>query len=278
MIFVGTSGYSYPAWRGSFYPWEMKRGDMLPYYARRFPAVELNFTYYGIPHPSVFERMVERTPEGFSFAVKLNSAITHEKNTEAIVEFSDSIAPLRKSGRMCALLGQFPHGFSRSRRNMEYLRLLRKMLPDDEIVVEFRNDTWERKGVLNFLMDEALGYCCVDEPKIPGLLRPSAVATTPMGYIRFHSRNGTKWYEGGKERYNYLFSKKELGEWVPRVKALVDDVEKIYIFFNNCHAGHAAVNATELQEMFRELNLPVSLPSPEFPQFETCSQLTLTPK
>ena len=278
MIFVGTSGYSYPGWRATFYPSRMKREEMLSFYAERFPAVELNFTYYGIPHPSVFERMVKRTPAGFLFALKLNGRITHEKDTEAIYEFSESIEPLRESGRLCSLLAQFPHWFSRSRRNLKYLELLRRMFPDDELVVEFRNDTWLRPWVLDFLRKERLGYCCVDEPQIAGLLPPAGISTSNVGYVRFHSRNGKKWYTGGRDRYDYLFSKEELGEWVPKIKGMADEVEKIYIFFNNCHAGHAAVNATELQEMLKELKLPVSLPSFESPQFEICSQLTLTPR
>ena len=253
MIYVGTSGYYFPGWKGIFYPSRIRNESMLSFYARHFPAVELNFTYYGIPHPSVFEKMIERTPEGFLFSAKLNGRITHERDTEAIYEFSESIAPLRESGRLCALLAQFPYSFSRSRRNMRYLRLLREMFPDDELVVEFRNSSWLRRRTFDFLKREGLGYCCVDEPQIPGLLPPTALATSRIAYVRFHSRNGRNWYGNNGQRYNYLFSRKELMEWTPKIESLTDEVEKVYIFFNNCHAGHAAVNATELQDLLYDL-------------------------
>jgi len=256
MIAVGTSGFRYKDWRGSFYPNDLPDDQLLAYYAERFTTVELNFTYYGIPKPETIARMVERTPEGFTFWAKANEATTHRRDRSVAAQFRDAVAPARDAGRLAGILFQFPYSFYNKARNRAYLGYLREDFPDDPLVVEFRNVGWAVEPVYNFLRHHQLGFCCVDEPAMEGLMPPVAVATSPVAYVRFHSRDASKWYEGGgKERYNYLYRRDELAEWVPKTQQLASDAEGVYIFFNNCHAGHAAVNATEFREMLKEIGL-----------------------
>jgi len=256
MIAVGTSGFRYADWRGKFYPPDLPEAEMLSYYARHFPCVELNFTYYGIPSPATLERMVERTPEDFKFWVKANEATTHKLDRSVAAQFNEALAPAREAGRLAGILCQFPYSFRNTSRNRAYLAALREDFPHDPLVVEFRNAQWAREPVYEFLRYHGLGFCCVDEPRLRGLMPPVAVATAPVAYVRFHSRDATKWYEsGGKERYNYLYRRDELEEWLPRVQQLSREAESVYIFFNNCHAGHAAVNAQEFKRLLAEIGL-----------------------
>ena len=254
MLYVGTSGFRYKDWRGTFYPTDLPDTDLLAYYAERFNTVELNFTYYGIPDPKVIGRMVERTPHGFSFWVKANEATTHKRDRSVARQFNDAITPAIEAGRLAGILCQFPYSFHNNRDNRAYLGCLREDFPHVPLVVEFRNIEWATAAVHGYLRHHQLGYCCVDEPKLEGLMPREAIATSPTAYVRFHSRDASKWYEGGgKERYNYLYQRDELAEWIAPTQELAESADNVYIFFNNCHAGHAAVNATEFKEMLREV-------------------------
>ena len=255
MIHVGTSGFRYKTWKGPFYPQEMPDDQMLAYYAERFETVELNFTYYGIPKPQTIERMVERTPDGFTFWVKANEATTHQLDRSVAPQFNDAVAPAREAGRLAGVLCQFPHSFRNWERNRGYLATLGEDFPGVPLVVEFRNVEWCQPPVYDFLRRLGLGYCCVDEPELEGLMPRQAIATSSTAYVRFHSRDGSKWYAGGDERYNYLYKPQELEEWIPRTQELADEAENVYIFFNNCHAGHAAVNAEEFKALLADLGV-----------------------
>jgi len=251
LIVIGTSGYYYKDWAGIFYPEGTKKQDMLPIYAQSFPAVELNFTYYGIPKPSSFERMLSITPPEFEFVVKANRQMTHEsKEKDVFTMFRDAIAPLVESGRLGAVLAQFPWAFKNTPDNRNYLYLFREHLPEVPLVVEFRNDTWQRQEVFDFMKRQDISYCCVDEPELDGLPDQRVLYTAEPAYVRFHSRDAEKWYaKGGKDRYNYLYKEEELEEWLPKIEKLSKKAKKVYVFFNNCHQSQAAQNARRLGEL-----------------------------
>lgn len=255
-VLVGTSGYSYADWRGTFYPKDLPMKEMLRYYATMFNCVELNFTYYRVPEPHVISAMVKATTPGFEFAIKANEATTHKLDRSVLGDFKDGIEPARLANRLAGVLCQFPFGFKNTEENRAYLAQLARDLKDYKVIVEFRHDSWIKPAIFRFLADNALAYCSVDEPKIPGLVPPDAIATSDVAYVRFHSRDASKWFHGdGKDRYDYLYTKEELAEWLPKVRKLASEAERTYIFFNNCHAGHAAVNATEFKQMLAELGL-----------------------
>ena len=255
MVHVGTSGFRYKDWRGAFYPTDVRDEELLTYYAEHFDVVELNFTYYGIPKPGVIERMVGRTPDGFTFWVKANEATTHKQDRSVAAQFNEAIAPAIEAGRLAGVLCQFPHSFYNNQPNRAYLSVLKEDFPKVPLVVEFRNIEWVQPATHGFLRHHGLGYCCVDEPALEGLMPRESVVTSPVGYVRFHSRDADKWYAGGAERYNYLYKTEELQEWLPRTEQMADEAENVYIFFNNCHAGHAAVNATEFKQLLAEIGI-----------------------
>jgi len=159
---------------------------------------------------------------------------------------------------LAGILAQFPYAFKNGDESRRYLAELREDFAGERVVVEFRHKSWAKEPVFDYLERLGFGYCAVDEPALPGLVPRIARVTSPTGYIRFHSRDASKWFGGdSQERYNYLYSEQELKEWVPKVQQMTSDpkLESLFVFFNNCHAGHAAVNATQFQEMLRELGL-----------------------
>lgn len=258
-IRIGTSGFSYDDWRGHFYPPDLKSGEMLPYYARYFRVVEVNATYYRQPEPGTMAQMARKVPADFDFVIKAHQEMTHgeEFRSEAFAAFRRGIAPLQEQGMLGAVLAQFPWSFRRSSAAEEALRVFRHELPDVPVVVEFRNAAWVRTETFDLLRDLGLGFCCVDEPHLKGLMPPIAVATSPIGYVRFHGRNAKKWWkhEQAYERYDYLYSEEELREWVPKIQQLAEDTERTYVFFNNHYEGKAGENARMMARLL-QLTLP----------------------
>ncbi len=254
IIYIGTSGYSFKDWIGNFYPEKIKSGEMLSFYAQHFKIVEINSTYYAIPKPSLFENMVNRTPADFNFTVKANSGMTHERNDNRSVfdQFDEAIRPLIDSDRLKGVLLQLPGAFSNPQENRNYLIKCKEIMPKIPLIAEFRHSSWLKETTFNFLRQIDISFCVVDEPELPGLLPPIAVATNKIGYVRFHGRNKESWWSGDSaQRYNYLYSDQELKDWLPKIKHLSEITDELYLFFNNCHAGHAVKNALKMQDIIQ---------------------------
>jgi uncharacterized protein YecE (DUF72 family) len=248
---IGTSGYSFQDWVGTVYPPGTRPGAFLPLYAKLFDTVEINATYYRTPSPQTFARMVEKTPEGFTFAVKVPRAMTHELASfdRELEPFKEAIAPLAEAGRLGALLAQFPYAFTpgdASRRHLD--RLARTLGGKTPLAVEFRHDAWAQNETFGLLRDLGLTHVNVDLPELPHLPRPSAVATTRTGYVRLHGRNAATWWNQGKgaDRYDYLYTAGELEPWVTRLHSLAEETDVVFAFANNCHLGQSVVNALQL--------------------------------
>lgn len=261
MIRIGTSGFSYDDWKGHFYPRSVKRADMLSYYAGVFPTVEINTTYFGLPGPGVMAQMVRKVPPGFDFSVKANREMTHSGRfqPEVFAQFRETVAPLRDEAMLGCVLAQFPWSFKATPENRGYLEALREALEGMPVVVEFRNADWIEAPTFALLRSLGLGFCCVDEPRLRGLVPPVSTATSSIGYVRFHGRNAEKWWNHKEalERYNYLYSTPELEEWTAPITQLSAQTQTTYVYFNNHFEGKAGQNARLLAEL-----LKVDLPSP----------------
>ncbi len=258
MIYVGTCGYSYKDWIGPFYPGKIHSNEMLRYYARCFPAVEVDSSYYGVPTAQTIERMNRRTPPEFRFCFKVPSTVTHPPDiTVRRVHpdarlFVESIALIKEGGKLgCALL-QFPNGFRKTESAKEYLRLSVDALKPLPLVAEFRNREWQDAGTLELLSELGVGWCNVDMPRYEGLLQPSSDVTSPIGYLRFHGRNSQQWWTGTNvTRYDYEYSPQELEPWADRVAEIEAAAETTFAFFNNHARGNAARNAELFIELLR---------------------------
>jgi len=250
-IRVGTSGYSFADWVGPFYPPKTRSGAMLSYYQRFFSVVEINATYYRIPPPSTMKGMVERTPSDFQFMVKLPGSLTHERdrNPEPAEAFLRAIEPMRSANKFTGALAQFPFSFKFSEEAQTYLQWMRGNLAEIPLFVEYRHSSWDNP-VLKPVLDElGAGFCSVDEPALPGLFPPKSLLVGDVAYVRFHGRNENDWWSGGPKRYDYLYKESELAQWSNFIKDLADRAKQTYVFFNNCHAGKAVLNARTMEEL-----------------------------
>lgn len=253
MIYIGTSGFSYDDWKGAFYPEKIDKKDMLAYYARVFNSVEINSTYYAIPPARSFFSMESRTPADFKFTIKAHKDMTHADTPSetAFDAFLSSIGLIMDSGKLGCVLAQYPWSFKRNQANLDRIRDFADKMQGLPVVIEFRNAEWVGDEVFNFLKDLNLGYCCVDEPDLKGLMPRTAVASSDIGYIRFHGRNAGQWWkhEESYQRYDYLYSEEELREWVPRSEEIMESTVDQYIMFNNHYHGKSTVNGRMFAKM-----------------------------
>jgi len=272
-IFVGTSGFSFDDWKGSVYPPHLKKGEWLGYYEKclGFKTLELNFTYYALPSPRALASLSAKTSDQFLFSVKAYKGLTHDINSahkdvlsdtaKTFDHFTQTVRPLNDAGKLTCVLAQFPYSFNPHKENLDYLKLFRERMGDFPLVVEFRNRNWLQESIFNFLKQHTIGYCIVDEPKLPQLIPFYPEATSSIGYFRFHGRN-TSWFKvPASVRYDYLYSDEELRSFIPPLRSISCRTQSTVVFFNNCHAGSAAKNATMFVRMLQEENLLSSDPS-----------------
>jgi len=245
-ILIGTSGYSFDDWEGSFYPPGTPKGKRLDHYVQHFPCVELNSTYYRIPHPAVMVRLEEKTPAGFEFTIKANEAMTHRRSRDPEVyrSFLACLEPFQRADKFHGVLLQFPWAYRNDEPGRAHLAWLRQALPSMPLWVEFRHVSWDRPEVYRFLEDLNLGFISVDEPALPGLFPPVSHVTNDVAYVRFHGRNAASWWgRDGHDRYDWDYSREELSSWVGRIREMAARARKTYVFFNYCYMGRAVTSA-----------------------------------
>ncbi|HBM74378.1 MAG TPA: DUF72 domain-containing protein [Clostridiaceae bacterium] len=255
MIYIGTSGYSYDDWIGCFYSKGISKGQMLPEYAKRFKFTEVNSTYYSIPNRFMFYNLAKKTPDDFKFTVKLHRSMTHSRNAgdDAYKAFNEALSPIIESNKLGCIVAQFPYSFHMSNENLDYIKTVKEHFKYIPICVEFRSEDWMKQEVYKQLSMEDIGFVCVDEPDIKGLVKKASVVTSKVGYVRFHGRNSEKWYNHKQsyERYNYLYTEDELKEWVPRIQRIDSNSDLTFVAFNNHFKGQGAENAMMLEELLK---------------------------
>jgi len=197
--------------------------------------------------------MMEKTGEGFVFSIKANQKMTHqfEDNASVFEAFCRILEPVISAGKLGCILAQFPYSFKLNRQSRDYLGLFKKRLGELPLVIEFRNAQWLSGEVFDWLRQQNIGFCCVDEPRLPHLLPPLAEATSNIGYVRFHGRNSARWWEHehAYERYDYSYTPQELSEWLPKIKQLDNITERTFVFANNHWRGQAVSTIRQLKVM-----------------------------
>jgi len=226
---------------------------MFDYYCRGFgfDCVEINSSFYHLPMAKCMASLVRRSPEHFSFMVKLYQAFTHnlaEASPEAFLHFRRGIAPLLDSGKLEGLLAQFPPAFLPSEDAREWLLYLREWFAPIPLFMDFRHRDWNTQDNLTFLQQEGLGYCFVDVPPVLPLPHFLPRVTNGVGYLRLHGRN-RKWYRPQTSRYDYHYRERELRSVLTTLRGISPPPSHIFIFFNNCHAGAAVRSAKRFREL-----------------------------
>ncbi len=216
-LYVGTSGYSYKEWKGSFYPEKIPAKEMLPYYASRLHAVELNNTFYRLPQQSMVESWRAQVPEDFRFSVKASQRITHFKRLKDVsseTQFMlETVSGLED--RLGVVLFQLPPNM---KKDLERLETFLKDLPaNTPAAFEFRHPTWFDDDVLALLRSQNRALCVSDTDDLPA---SHIDRTADWGYLRLR-------------RVNY--SEADLVEWLNRVRA--QDWKTTYVFFKHEDEG-----------------------------------------
>jgi len=269
-IYIGTSGWSYPrgkgTWTGYFYP--AGKINELEYYSQFFNTVEINSSFYRPPNPGYVHNWVRHTPGDFLFTVKLWQKFTHPRMYEAATGeaaaisqrdvdlFHHSLEPLYKSGKLGALLAQFPSSFRNDRHGQQILSAVIRTFGQYRLSVELRNRSWsDDKHTAELLREHGVAWVQIDEPKFPSSIAADVPLTTDMAYFRFHGRNKETWWTGDSEtRYKYLYSPEEIRELADKMKPAIERTNLAFAFFNNHWQGYAPRNAVDMK---RALKLPV---------------------
>lgn len=261
-LYVGCSGFSYKDWVGTFYPPATDRSDFLTYYERFFSVVEINYTFYSMPHPFTMEGFITKT-SSLRFSIKANRVFTHVRDysPEDVERFLKGVTPILESDRFIALLFQFPQSFSFSEEAMAFLRRLSGDFAGIDRAVELRGRSWNRAEAFEEISLMGFALVSVDAPKESGVLVGPWKSVGSFNYVRLHGRNGERWHNHKKpyERYDYLYSVKELKEIKEKVLKLSRSGET-YVFFNNHYRGKGVLNALWFKELLGErVSVPKSL-------------------
>lgn len=250
---IGTSGYSFADWVGSFYPAGTRGGEMFENYIQHFTSVELNYTYYRMPAWRTMDSLARKSPDGFLFWVKANQETTHKQNRLVAEQFIDALTPMRDANKLAGVLLQFPQSFHRTVDNRKYLASVIDDFASVPLAVEFRHYSWDTDSTFAGLRDANVTLVIPDVPEIPALFHHAPLATNSTGYLRLHSRNADNWYAGGAKRYDYDYADEELRSFTIQWAELANSADKVFTMFNNCHRGQAAANAQAFQKIVAEI-------------------------
>lgn len=280
MIRIGPCGWAYKDWDGIVYPTKKPKGfDRLAFLAQYFNAIEIDTSFYGPPPAAWTKKWSESIKDNkrFRFTAKLYKTFTHSRDASAEDEanFKEGMAPLMEEGRLGALLLQFPWSFKNTAENRSYVVGLHRRFRDFPLVLEVRHDAWAVPETLDLLADLDIGLCNIDQPLFDKSVKPAAEATSSLGYVRLHGRNYSKWFSPNAqshERYDYLYTPKELEPWVERIEAISRKTKDTYAMSNNHHVGKAITNSLEITSMLT--GKPVSAPALLVEHYPELSEFT----
>ena len=285
-IRVGTASWTDRTLiESGWYPPEANNpANRLGYYARQFPLVEVDATYYALPAEQTAAAWAERTPSGFTFNIKAFSLFTQHPTRVAALpadlrdgvpagkatvylrqvdpaltasaweRFLAALEPLRTSGKLGAILFQFPQWFPISRPNKSYILSCAERVAPRRLCIEFRNRTWmtpdNQQETLRFLSEHDLPYVSVDMPQgYPSSIPPVLAATADLAVVRMHGHSSQWTSKDIHQRFGYRYNHDELADWAQKIGGLARTAADTHVLFNNCYRDYAQVNARELTDL-----------------------------
>ncbi len=229
MIFVGTSGYNYPEWKGSFYPADLAAAKMLPYYAARFPTVEINYTFYRMPSEKILAGWAEQSPPEFRFTLKAPRRITHDAKLLGCEDLTETFC--RVAGtlghKLGALLFQLPPSLKKDLQRLD--GFLASLPPKAPAAFEFRHPSWFDEDVFARLRDRGKALCVADSEKLETPLE----VTAEYGYFRLRD-------EG--------YGPKDIEDWGLKIAGLQSRCKEIFVYFKHEEEGKGPAFARELMQ------------------------------
>ncbi len=243
-LFIGCSGFSYPHWRGIFYPDTLAQKRWFDHYCTVFASVELNVTFYRLLKPETFCRWQGESPPGFVFSAKGSRFITHIRRLadveEPLVRFFDGV--LRLGDKLRVILWQFPPGFVRNTGRLH--RFLELLAPYPVChALEFRHESWCCEEVTMLCRDAGVALCMADWPDFIAELP----LTAGFVYLRRHGHGGS---------YAGCYSAGELAADAGRIRDYQAGGRDVYIYFNNDAGGYAPQNARDLARLLGKGGCP----------------------
>ncbi|HZE63388.1 MAG TPA: DUF72 domain-containing protein [Pyrinomonadaceae bacterium] len=273
-IHIGPAGWSYKDWEGVVYPHKPgAKFDPLEYLAKFFDTIEINSSFYRpftVATAKAWAQRVAAAKE-FLFTAKLHRVFTHERgkateqDEQAVREGLDELASAEKLG---AVLLQFPWSFKNTDEDRIYLAKLLDRFKDYPLVLEIRHTSWNTPQIYEWLEEAGVGICNIDQPLFTKSIKPAALTTSQIGYVRLHGRNYQDWFREKAprdDRYNYLYSLDELEPWITRIKEVAEKTRESYVITNNHFRGQAVVNALEIKATLAEKLVPA--PAPLFQEY-----------
>ena len=245
-LFIGTSGWVYSHWDGVFYPKDLPSKDKLKYFSQHFKTTEINYSFYRLPRPTIYQNWYNQTTSDFLFAVKASRFITHIKRlkgtNEARKTFIENALNLKE--KLGPILFQFPPNFKATPENIkrleDFLKLITNYKPKTtnyklHFAFEFRHKSWCDQKIYKLLKKYKVAWVIADSPRYP----KAEVITTAFVYIRMH---------GSRVLFSSKYTKKELQDLAKKIKKWLK-VGDVYTYFNNDAYGHAVKNAKELLKL-----------------------------
>lgn len=214
---IGTSGYNYPEWRGSFYPEKFPTAKMLAYYAERFNTVEVNYTFYRIPTVKLLEGWAAGTPEGFTFTLKAPRRITHDAKLKNVADLTQTFCRTADAlgAKLGVLLFQLPPTM---KHDAAVFDAFLDTIPDGtRAAFEFRHDSWHDESVFAALRRRNLALCIADSEK----MSTPVVATADYAYFRLRD-------EG--------YQPADIARWGGTIRG-VDGIADAYVYFKHEEQG-----------------------------------------
>ena len=243
-ILVGTSGWTYASWKGTFYPEGLPSRRYLEFYAQEFPTTEVNYSFYHLPRPETYMNWARQVPDAFIFAVKASRLITHSKRLLGAEEvwrrFVDHAFGL--GTHLGPILLQFPPSLQReTTRLADFLQMAQAGNGSRvklRLVCEFRHASWFTGEIYRLLQDQKVGLCIADSPTFPR----RDVVTADFTYIRFHGRSAL---------FASSYSEAELAREAEAMQKYLRQGLDVYVYFNNDLRGHAVDNARLLRTLLK---------------------------
>lgn len=286
-ILVGTASWTDKTLLASgWYPQSANTAEKrLAYYARQFPLVEVDATYYAPPAEATARLWAQRTPPEFTFNIKAFSLLTgHPTRVAALPadlrpqtdkanvyptdlppqayedmwsRFLSALDPLVEAGKLGVLLFQFPPWFTIRSSNKQYVLEVARRCSPLRVAVEFRHESWfagdNQAETLDFLRKHELPYVGVDMPQgYRSSIPPVLEATGELAVVRFHGHSELWNSKDIHEKFGYLYSRDELREWVPRLEHLAEHAAQTHVLMNNCRGDFAQRNAKDLIDLLGE--------------------------
>ena len=281
-IRIGPAGWSYKDWEGIVYP--QKPGakfDPLEYLARFFDTIEINSSFYRPFTAAVAKSWTRRVAAAadFTFTAKLHRVFTHERGKAIATDeqqVREGFDALAGAGKLGAVLLQFPWSFKNTDEERVYLTGLLERFREYPLVLEVRHSSWNNSRIYAWLEEVGVGICNVDQPLFKKSVKPAALTTSPVGYVRLHGRNYQDWFREKAprdDRYNYLYSPDELEPWITRIKEIAAKTKESYVITNNHFRGQAVVNALEMKAILEEEKVPA--PAPLFQKYPELEESTV---